>query len=135
MGGRGAGSSRGGSSIPANGADIGAKGVTRTVRAADLLDRGFYQNPDLSASKLRSADAILARGLKPADQKADIRPIRIVVGTNGKLEVDDGRHRLNRAVATGQTRIPVLFVRGGEHVGGGAQDHVRHGHIPKATRS
>lgn len=98
--------------IPSNARDIEDEDQVHTLDPADILERGYYE-PEL--------------GLDPGKYQKGLRslsegqrdPVKLVVGTNGRIELDDGRHRLRAAIETG-TPVKVKFLKGGASTGNGA---------------
>jgi hypothetical protein len=84
--------------------DAGAEGVLYRVSVDDLERRGLYELPHKAdpghVGKIRSA----------WDSGKQLDPVQLNVGRDGRLFVDDGRHRLRAALEDGRD-VLVLFDR------------------------
>lgn len=90
--------------FPATKADV-TDGMESTIDAQALMARGVDQLPGVGK------DAVKMDKARKAIAEGQNEPIKIAVDSNGKLMLEDGRHRLQAAVEAGKP-VKVQWYRG-----------------------
>ncbi len=93
------------SGIPRTKADILDEDAIVSVRARDLEQRGYFEPPG------QGEDVVKAEKARKAIAEGQRDPVKAVVGSDGRIEITDGRNRLRAAIEADKP-IKIQFERG-----------------------